>query len=106
MLDNRFGCRAFLHTQEIITRNSSSPSIRRPYFATCFVRTLDRDQGEGAMTRFGGNIGRFDAISRRVVGACAVLGGLASLEGFFWSMGFLTWVLLAMMIALGLFYIT
>ena len=58
------------------------------------------------MTRFGGNIGRFDAISRRVVGACAVLGGLASLEGFFWSMGFLTWVLLAMMIALGFFYIT
>jgi hypothetical protein len=58
------------------------------------------------MTHFGGNIGRFDAISRRVVGACALLGGLASLEGFFWSMGFLTWVLLAMMIALGSFYPT
>jgi hypothetical protein len=58
------------------------------------------------MTRFGANVGRFDGISRRVVGACAVLGGLASLDGFFWSMGFLTWILLAMMIALGFFYIT
>lgn len=58
------------------------------------------------MTRVGGNIGRFDGISRRVVGACAVLGGLASLNGFFWSFGFMTWVVLAMMISLGFFYIT
>ena len=55
------------------------------------------------MTRVGGNIGHFDAISRRVVGALAVLAGVASLNGFFWSMGFLTWVLFAMMIALGFF---
>jgi hypothetical protein len=58
------------------------------------------------MTRVGGNIGHFDAVSRRVVGALAVLAGVASLDGFFWSMGFLTWVLLAMMIAAGFFYIT
>jgi hypothetical protein len=58
------------------------------------------------MTRFGGNIGRFDAISRRVVGMGAVLGGLASLEWFFSNLVFLTAVLLASMIALGFFYIT
>jgi hypothetical protein len=58
------------------------------------------------MRRLGGNIGRFDSISRRVVGVCAVIGGLSSLNGFFWSMGFLTWVILAMMVALGFFYIT
>jgi hypothetical protein len=61
---------------------------------------------EDAMTRLDGNIGRFDAISRRVLGACAVLGGLVSLEGFFQYMMFLTWVILAAMIALGFFYIT
>ena len=58
------------------------------------------------MTRLHGNIGRFDSIARRVVGACAVVGGLASLDGFFWSFGFITWILLAMMMALGLFFIT
>lgn len=52
------------------------------------------------------NVGRFDAISRRVVGTCAVIGGLGTLDGFFWSMGFLTWIVLAMMISLGFFYIT
>ena len=58
------------------------------------------------MTQLGGNIGRFDGISRRVVGVCALLGGLASLDGFFWYMGFLTWVVLAMAISLGFFFIT
>jgi hypothetical protein len=58
------------------------------------------------MARITSNVGHFDAMSRRVVGTCALLGGLASLDGFFWSMGFLTAILLAMMIALGFFYIT
>lgn len=58
------------------------------------------------MARIGGNIGHFDAVSRRVVGGLAVLAGLVSLNGFFWSLGFLTWVVFAMMIALGFFYIT
>jgi hypothetical protein len=58
------------------------------------------------MTRIGGNIGHFDAISRRVVGTCAVLAGVASLDRFFLSMGFLTGIFYAIMIALGFFYIT
>src|ERR1043166_8066761 len=58
------------------------------------------------MTRINSNVGHFDAISRRVVAPCALLGGLASLDGFFWSMGFLTAILIAIMIALGFFYIT
>ena len=58
------------------------------------------------MTRLGGNIGPFDAMSRRVVGACAVIAGAASLDVFFHSMGFLTGIVLAIMIALGFFYIT
>ena len=58
------------------------------------------------MTRIGGNIGHFDATSRRVVGTFVVLAGAASLGGFFSSMGFLTGILFAVMIALGFFYIT
>jgi hypothetical protein len=58
------------------------------------------------MTRLGGNIGHFDAISRRVVGACAVIAGAASLDVFFRSMGFLSGIFYAFMIALGFFYIT
>lgn len=56
--------------------------------------------------RFSANVGHFDAVSRRVLGACALIAGLAGLDMFFWSMGFLTWILYALMIALGLFYIT
>jgi Inner membrane protein YgaP-like, transmembrane domain len=51
------------------------------------------------------NVGHFDAVSRRVVGVWAVLGGLASLNGFFWSMGFITWIVLAFMVATGFFYL-
>jgi hypothetical protein len=58
------------------------------------------------MTRLRGNIGHFDAISRRVVGTFAVLAGLGSLDGFYRSMGFLTEIHLAFMVALGFFFIT
>lgn len=58
------------------------------------------------MTRLHGNMGRFDSIARRVVGAIAVLAGLASLNGFVNNMFFLTAILIAMMIALGFFFIT
>lgn len=58
------------------------------------------------MTRLGGNIGRFDSIARRVVGTLAVLGGVASLDAFVRDMGFLSAILVAIMIALGFFLIT
>ena len=51
------------------------------------------------------NVGRVDALARRIVGGLAVLGGLVSLNGFFWSMPFLTWVVLAAMMATGLFFL-
>lgn len=51
------------------------------------------------------NVGRYDALSRRVVGVLLILGGLVSLDSFFWSMGFLTWVVLSIMMATGLFFL-
>ncbi len=50
------------------------------------------------------NVGRFDALARRVAGSFAVLGGLVSLDGFFSGFGFLTWVVLAIMADAGLFF--
>ena len=58
------------------------------------------------MKRLHGNIGRFDSIARRVLGAFALLGGLTSLNGFVNDFSFLTAIVIAHMIALGFFFIT
>ena len=51
------------------------------------------------------NVGHADAIARRTLGSFVILGGLASLEGFFFAMPFLTWLILCFMFATGLFFL-
>jgi len=58
------------------------------------------------MTQSRSNVGHVDAIARRVSGTFAVLAGVVSIDGFFRAMPFLTWLVLAFMLATGLFFIT
>ena len=48
------------------------------------------------------NVGALDARARRVVGTLALLGGLAALDGFFQALGFLTWIVCAVMMYVGI----
>jgi hypothetical protein len=57
------------------------------------------------MTATHSNVGHADAVARRIIGTFAIVGGLASLGGFFWAMPFLTWLVLAFMFATGLFFL-
>ena len=50
------------------------------------------------------NVGPEDAQSRRVAGVLALLGGLMALDPFMHSLGFLAFVLDAIMGAVGLYY--
>ena len=57
------------------------------------------------MTQAHSNVGHVDALARRVVGFFAVLGGVASIDSFFFVMPFLTWLVLAFMFCTGLFFL-
>jgi hypothetical protein len=48
------------------------------------------------------NVGALDARARRVAGTLALLGGLAALDGFFQALGFLTWIVCAVMMYVGI----
>jgi len=48
------------------------------------------------------NVGALDARARRVAGTLAVLGGLTALDGFFQALGFLTWIVCAAMMYVGI----
>jgi DUF2892 family protein len=50
------------------------------------------------------NVGPHDALSRRVGGVLALLGGLMALDPFMRNLGFLAFVLDAVMGAVGLYY--
>jgi|GEM_PF-2563918 hypothetical protein len=50
------------------------------------------------------NVGPLDARARQVAGALALLGGLAALDGFFRALGFLTWVVCAVMLYAGMLF--
>jgi hypothetical protein len=47
------------------------------------------------------NVGPLDARARQITGALAILGGLAALDGFFQALGFLTWIVCAVMMYFG-----
>ena len=47
------------------------------------------------------NVGDLDAHARIVAGSLALLGGLAALDPFFQALGFLTWILCAVMMYVG-----
>ena len=48
------------------------------------------------------NVGGLDARARRVAGTLALLGGLTALDGFFQALGFLTWIVCAVMMYVGI----
>ena len=50
------------------------------------------------------NVGPFDARARVVAGTLALLGGLAALDGFFQALGFLTWIVCAAMMYVGILF--
>src|SRR2546426_537835 len=48
------------------------------------------------------NVGPLDARARQVAGALAIVGGLTALDGFFQALGFLTWIICAAMMYVGI----
>src|SRR5690348_17993399 len=50
------------------------------------------------------NVGPFDARARVVAGSLALLGGFPALDGFFQALGFLTWIVCAAMMYVGIIY--
>ena len=56
------------------------------------------------MAQAGINVGPFDARARQVAGALAIVGGLTALDGFFQALGFLTWIVCAAMMYVGIVY--
>jgi len=50
------------------------------------------------------NVGALDARARLVAGTLALLGGLAALDGFFQALGFLTWIVCAAMMYVGVLF--
>src|SRR5947209_6804345 len=48
------------------------------------------------------NVGPLDARARQLAGALAIVGGLTALDGFFQGLGFLTWIVCAVMMYCGL----
>jgi len=47
------------------------------------------------------NVGPLDARARQITGWLAILGGLMALDGFFQALGFLTWIVCAVMMYFG-----
>src|SRR5712692_1074517 len=50
------------------------------------------------------NVGPLDARARQITGALAILGGLTALDGFFQALGFLTWIVCAVMMYFGILF--
>src|SRR5256885_8372518 len=50
------------------------------------------------------NVGPLDAHARQVAGALAIIGGLTALDGFFQALGFLTWIVCAAMMYVGIIF--
>src|SRR5213083_49648 len=50
------------------------------------------------------NVGPLDARARQVAGALAIVGGLTALDGFFQALGFLTWIVCAAMMYVGILF--
>src|SRR5438128_12605584 len=50
------------------------------------------------------NVGPLDARARQVAGVLAIIGGLTALDGFFQALGFLTWIVCAAMMYVGILF--
>ena len=50
------------------------------------------------------NVGPLDARARVIAGTLAIVGGLVALDGFFQALGFLTWIVCAAMMYVGILF--
>jgi hypothetical protein len=50
------------------------------------------------------NVGPLDARARVIAGTLAIVGGLVALDGFFQALGFLTWIVCAGMMYVGILF--
>ncbi len=50
------------------------------------------------------NVGPLDARARVIAGSLAIIGGLVALNGFFEALGFLTWIVCAAMMYVGILF--
>src|SRR6266511_110 len=77
--------------------------VPRYYRAAGADATLPLTTSGGVhMARAGINVGPLDARARLIAGSLALVGGLAALDGFFQALGFLTWLLTAVMMYVGI----
>src|SRR5437016_4899681 len=60
--------------------------------------------GGAAMAQPRINVGPLDARARQVAGVLAIVGGLTALDGFFQALGFLTWIVCATMMYVGILF--
>src|SRR2546428_11952553 len=60
--------------------------------------------GGSSMAQAGINVGPFDARARQVAGTLAIIGGLTALDGFFQALGFLTRIVWAAMMYVGILF--
>src|SRR6266705_1973620 len=58
--------------------------------------------GGAAMAQARINVGPLDARARQIAGVLAIVGGLTALDGFFQALGFLTWIVCATMMYVGI----
>ncbi|HYS60841.1 MAG TPA: hypothetical protein VEM27_09640, partial [Gemmatimonadales bacterium] len=77
----------------------------RYYRAVAGCATLSGPPEAGAsMAQARINVGPLDAHARQVAGALAIIGGLTALDGFFQALGFLTWIVCAAMMYVGIIF--
>src|SRR5438876_9306937 len=60
--------------------------------------------GGAAMAQPRINVGPLDARARQIAGVLAIVGGLTALDGFFQALGFLTWIVCATMMYVGILF--
>src|ERR1051326_6424699 len=70
---------------------------RAPSFTT-------RSPTGGSSMQAGINVGSFDSRARQEDGWLAIIGGLTALDGFFQALGFLTWIVCAAMMYVGILF--
>src|SRR5256886_15442954 len=97
-----------------VQRRVTRHRVRRCRVRRCWVRRCrvwhrtpsftTHSTGGSSMAQAGINVGPFDARARQVAGALAIIGGLTALDGFFQALGFLTWIVCAAMMYVGILY--
>src|SRR2546423_14859347 len=97
-----------------VQRRVTRHRVRRCRVRRCWVRRCrvwhrtpsftTHSTGGSSMAQAGIIVGPFDARARQVAGALAIIIGLTALDGFFQALGFLTWIVCAAMMYVGILF--